>query len=623
MEPLFGYAGKTLHINMSTGETTEKFFTEEEIRPYLGGTGYAARLLYDGLLPGADPLGPDNLFILATGPLTDNAVPGGGSLSVCCKSPLTGGWGEARVGCDFGPELKRAGYDFVVLSGTSKRPVHIVITDGRAELRPGEFLWGRPVLEREKLLKDREGLEGYSILTIGPGGENGVLFASVMVGHRAAGRIGAGAVLGAKNVVAVSVKGSGKVHPADSAAWIDSLRNAHRIVKENPNTLGFTEFGTMGGYENSDKIGDLPTKNWQSNSWGKGEAVSAHFFGKNQVSNIGCYKGCPIKCGRKVHVKDGPWKTPEHDGGEYETIGSFTAYMLNEDVDCAVHCGYLCNEMGIDTISTGAAIGFLFECAEKGILSEELTKEIDLSWGNGEVLPRLVRMIAGREGIGDFLADGVRRAAEKIGGGAERFAIHVKGLEGPCHDPRAGKTLAVSYGTGNRGMCHIHPLETVAYDCFNLDFGLLPYGLPDPEKFHRWDESGKGEAIRILQDGGALPDILGTCKFYMYVGISPHEHAAMLSALTGWTVTGEELMETAERVVNLQRLFNCREGFCRESDHLPDRLRSLPAFGKYADSSESAVKNYDLMLDEYYEARGWDPVTGVPLGKTLSRLGLE
>ncbi len=246
-----------------------KKLSAETIRPWLGGTGYAARLLFDGVPPGADPLGPENLFILATGPLTDNAVPGGGSLSVCCKSPLTGGWGEARVGCDFGPELKRAGYDFVVLSGASDRPVHIVITDDRVELRDGAFLTGRKVLEREKLVKEREALEGHSVLTIGPAGEKGVLFASVMVGHRAAGRIGAGAVLGSKNVAAVSVKGTGRITPADPAAWMREVRAAHGIVKESPNTPGFTELGTMGGYENSDRIGDLPTKNWQSNSWGR------------------------------------------------------------------------------------------------------------------------------------------------------------------------------------------------------------------------------------------------------------------------------------------------------------------------------------------------------------------
>lgn len=623
MEKLFGYAGKILWIDLTTGEVSREEISAGEIRPWLGGTGYAARLLFEGVPSGTDPLGPGNYFILATGPLTDNMVPGGGSLSVCCKSPLTGGWGEARVGCDFGPELKRSGYDFVVLHGASDRPVHIVITDEKVELRNGSFLYGRPVLEREKLLREDEGLEGYSILTIGPGGENRALFASVMVGHRAAGRIGAGAVLGSKNVAAVSVKGTGRVQPAHPSVWMESVRSAHRIVKESPNTPGFTELGTMGGYENSDRIGDLPTKNWQSNSWGKGEAVSAHFFGKNQVSSAGCYKGCPMKCGRKVHVKEGQWKTPLHDGGEYETVGSFTAYVLNEDVDCAVHCGYLCNELGIDTISAGAAIGFLFECVEKGILQEDAVNGQDLSWGNGKVLPLLIEMIARREGIGDILADGVKRAAQRIGGGAEKFAVHVKGLEGPCHDPRAGKTLAVSYGTANRGMCHIHPLETVAYDCAHLDFGLSSFGLPDPGKFERWDEEGKGEAVRILQDGGALPDILGTCKFYMYVGITPHEYAAMLSALTGWDMSGEELMETAERVTNMQRLFNCREGFGREDDRLPDRVRSIPAFGKYAESPESAVRNYDLMLDEYYDARGWDRKTGAPLKKTLQRLGIR
>ncbi len=621
MKALAGYAGSVLRVDLSAGAISTERLNEKWIRPFIGGTGYAARILYGEMAAGTDPLGPDALFVLATGPLTDNLVPGGGSLSVCCKSPLTGAWGEARVGCDMGGTLKKAGYDFVVLSGRAERPVHLVITDGAAELRDAQHLRGRTVLEKDALLKE-DGFAEYDTLVVGPAGERLVLFASVMVGHRAAGRIGCGAVLGSKNLFAVSVKGSGKVLPADPDGYMKAVREAHRIVKEHPNTFGFTALGTMGGYESSDAMGDLPTKNWQSNSWGKGERIAAHFVKENFTGGKGCYKGCPMKCGRKVHVKGGEWKTPEHDGGEYETIGSFTAYMLNEDVDCAVHCGYLCNEFGIDTISTGGVIGFLMECAEKGLLSEETTRGLDLSWGNASVLPRLVRMIALREGVGDILADGVRRAAERIGGGSEAFAVHVKGLEGPCHDPRAGKTLGVSYGTGNRGMCHIHPLETVAYDASKFDFGLRPFGLPDPEGFHRWEERGKGEALRILQDAGTLPEILGTCKFYMYVGITPREYAGMLSPLLGRKISGEELMEAAERTTNLQRLFNCREGFSREDDMLPERVRSLPVSGAYAESPECAVRDYEGMLDDYYDARGWNGTSGAPKEETLVRLGL-
>ncbi len=621
MNKLLGYAGKILRINLTSGEVKVESLVEEKIRPYLGGTGYAARILYDELARGADPLGPDNLFILATGPLTDNLVPGGGSLSVCCKSPLTGGWGEARVGCDMGGSLKKAGYDFVVISGSAGRPVHIAIADDTVEILNAGALEGRSVLEKEAFLKEN-GFSGSDILVIGPAGEKRVLFASVMVGHRAAGRVGAGAVLGSKNVLAVSVKGSGRVVPADSEGFMRAVRAAHRIVKESPNSYAFTEFGTMGGYENCDEIGDLPTKNWQSNSWGKGGKIASHFVSENFTAGTGCYKGCPLKCGRKVHVKGGPWKTPEHDGGEYETIGSFTAYMLNEDVDCAVHCGYLCNELGLDTISTGGAIAFLMECAEKGLLSDEMKHGLDLTWGNSSVLPRLVRMIAAREGVGDILADGVRRAAERIGGDAESFAVHVKGLEGPCHDPRASKTLAVSYGTGNRGMCHIHPLETVAYDASKYDFGLRGFGLPDPERFGRWEERGKGEAVRILQNAGTLPEILGTCKFYFYVGMTPDDYAAILSPLTGWKTTGAELLEAAERTINLQRLFNCREGFSREHDQLPERVRALPLSGKFSETPGCAVSDYDGMLDDYYEARGWHKTTGFPRRETLLRLNL-
>jgi aldehyde:ferredoxin oxidoreductase len=378
----------------------------------------------------------------------------------------------------------------------------------------------------------------------------------------------------------------------------------------------------MGDYAGNDDKGDFPTKNWQSNSWGNGAELFDRYEAENLVKPYGCYRGCGISCARKVRVAAGPYATPEHGGAEYESMACFTAFVMNEDVDAAVHCSYLCNQYGIDTISAGAIIAFAMECAENSLLSKEDLAGLDLSWGNAAVMPVLLKMISHREGIGDLLAEGVRVAAKRIGKGAEAFAVHVKGLEGPAHDGRSGKALAISYGTGNRGMCHIHPVEAMAWDSGKMDWGLQKYGLPDPNQVGRWDEAGKGTAARLLQDGLNLPEILCTCKFFMYAGVTVDHWAAILSALTGRPYSGLDLLDIAERVYTLQRLFNLREGFTAADDQLPERVKAVPAFGKYQAEPACAIQDYDSMLREYYVARGWDPHTGVPTSATLKRLGI-
>lgn len=356
---------------------------------------------------------------------------------------------------------------------------------------------------------------------------------------------------------------------------------------------------------------------------GNGEEIYQHFYEKNLVGNEACYTGCPIACGRRVEVKEGKFKTPEHGGGEYESISAFTAFILNENVDAAVHSTYLCNEYGLDTISTGANIAFLMDCYDRGLVDKDELNGLDLSWGNAEVLPELVKSIALREGPGKLVTSGVEKAAEIIGGGSEKLAIHGKGLEAPAHDPRSGKTLALTYGTANRGMCHIHPVEAMVFDSGKMDFGLCKYGLPDPEKVPRWSEEGKGEIVKILQDGGIVPDLVGTCKFFMYVGVELDDYAKMLEPVTGWEVRGEDLLEGGERASNLQRAFNIREGFSAVDDEIPERMKSLPEFGNYANEPRCEIEDYQSMLIDYYKARGWNSTTGEPTDEKLKELGLK
>ena len=619
-ERIKGYMGKQLRISLKDKSyKTEKIDTQV-LKDYLGGVGYAAKILYEELEKGIDPLSPDNKIIFATGPLTSYRVPGGGSIEICFKSPLTMAWGEARCGGNFGPDMKKAGYDFLIIEDKATEPIYLFIDNSRIEFKDASHLLGKRISEKTRIIREELNDNDISVMCIGIAGENLVNIATVMFGGRAAGRCGAGAIMGSKNLIAIAVKGSGKIEPENPDDYNMALKEVRNVVKNSEIAKGFREFGTMGDMGGNDAAGDWPTKNWQANNWGKGQELFDYYSKHNFIKNEMCYKGCPIACGRIASVKEGKFKTPKHDGAEYESLSAFTAFVFNENMDAAIHSSYLCDEYGIDTISAGGIIAFAMECYENGLISKEDTNGLDLCWGNADLLPILVEKISKREGIGDILADGVLMAAEKIGKGAEKFAVHCKGLEGPAHDPRSGKALAVTYGTANRGMCHIHPLEGMAYDSGKFDFGMIPYGVPDPNKIDRWDEKGKGKIVKILQDGLIMPDILGVCKFFMYAGVTLEQYAKLLSSFTGWNLKGNDLVQIGERTNNLQRLFNTREGFNKEDDSIPDRAKQRPLFGAYQDEDRCIIKDYEGMLKEYYIARGWDTETGIPKKEKLMEL---
>ena len=616
---LYGYAGRLLRIDLSKEKASVEDIDHELLRKFMGGVGYAAKLLYDELSAGADPLGAENKIIFATGPLTGTGAPGSGFYEVCFKSPLTGVWGESRSGGEWGGALRRAGYDFLVIEGKASKPKYIAISDSKVEILPAENLKGKTTSEKSKIvleyLKDKE----FEVVTIGPGGENLVRYANVMCGGRAAGRCGGGAVMGSKNLLAVAVKGTGTISIANPDEFSQARKKGYQKALAQEATeegMSFTETGTTGYMLTADVKGDFPTKNSRSNSWGKAQEIYNHFKNNNFIRANPCYKGCVLRCGRICEVKSGKWQTPEHEGGEYETMSAYTAFVLNEDVDAAVHASYLCNEFGIDTISSGVAIAFAMDCYENGIITKEEADGLDLTWGNTETVITLVRKIADRDGIGHVLGEGVRRASQKIGKGSEKLAIHVKGLETPAHDARSGKVQMITFGTQNRGMCHTHAAEGIVYDHIKMDLGLIPYGIPDPNTIDRFAEEGKGKIAKMLQDFEILPDVLGICRFYTYFNaLDVGDLAQMISSLTGWDVDGGELLAVGERVYNLQRKFNTREGIRKKDDMLPERCLKLPEFGKYASVEECQIKDQVHMLEDYYEARGWDKETGVPLDR--------
>ena len=618
-----GYMGKQLRINLTKKEIKVESLNSNILRKYIGGVGYGVKLLYDELNAKMDPLSADNKLVFATSPLTANNIPGGGSIMICFKSPATNGWGESRCGGDFGPDLRKAGYDFLIIEGKSEEQIYILIEEDNVELKQAKHLKGKMVTDKIKIIQDEASNPKLSVMVIGPAGENLVKYSSIMYGHRAAGRTGAGAVMGSKNLLGIAVKGTKKSELGDADTAKRAISEAFKVIKGSPIASHFREHGTTSDIENCDAVGDWPTKNWQSNSWGKGQKLYSQFYKKILDRNNGCYRGCPVACGRIISVKKGKFKTPQHEGAEYESISAFTAFILNDDMDAAVHATYLCNEYGLDTISTGAVIAFSMECYEKNIISKEDAGGLELNWGNSSILPKLIKKIAFREGIGDLLANGVKEIANILGKGSSEFAIHVKGLEGPAHDPRSGKMLALSYGTANRGMCHIHPMEGMAYDSSKMDFGLIKYGVPDPNKIDRWDEKGKGKIFKILQDALILPDILDTCKIVTYCGLTLDHYANILSALTGWDLNGKDLLQIGERTINLQRLFNIREGFSKKDDFIPERAKQRPLFGVYRDEERCIIKDYEGMLKEYYLERGWDTKTGIPTEKKIKDLAIE
>ncbi len=625
-EGIYGFAGKELRVNLSNKSIEKRTLDPDLMRKFIGGSGYGADLLFRELAAGVNPMSEDNKIVFATSPLTLNEVPGGGSVMLCFKSPATGIWGEARCGGEFGPDMKRAGYDFIVIEGRSDKPVYLEVTEEKVTLKDASFLKGQDVYAKCEYLK--ENVSGgnpkhTSAMVIGVAGENLVKLASVMYEDRAAGRGGCGAIFGQKNLMGVVVSGSKAVKMSDPEGFKSLSRAILKKVIESDVRNGMREYGTVGDMPANDEDGDFPTKNWRSNSFGKGTEIHDNYYENIYIKNKPCYAGCPIACGRVVEVKDGLHKTPRHEGNEYETVGAFTAYVMNDDPALATRCGYLCNKYGIDTISCAAMIAFAMECYEKGILTKEDTGGVALEWGSAEAIIQCLEMIVHRKYIGNLLAEGVREASGKLGQETREFSVHVKGLEGPVHDPRSGKLLGITYATGNRGMCHIHPLEGMAFDRGKMTWGMIPYGVRDPETLDRWDEAGKGKDCKILQDGLITPDILSTCKFFMYAGITLDDWASMLSALTGWNMDGKELFGIGERVCNLQRLFNMREGLGRKDDRLPARVLSVPEFGKYADHPECVIRDFDSLLDEYYEARNWNKDTGYPEKEKLLELGLD
>ncbi|MEM2680856.1 MAG: aldehyde ferredoxin oxidoreductase family protein [Candidatus Bathyarchaeia archaeon] len=617
---LYSYAGKILRVNLST-KTIKTEDTKKDIAQLLlGGNGYAAKILWDELKPGIDPLSPENKIVLMTGPITGTGAPGSGFWEACFKSPLTGVWGESACGGWWGPMLKFAGFDGIIIEGASENPVYLWVHDGEAEIKPAEGIWGQTVPKTEEMIRKEIGIPQARVLSIGPAGEKLVRFAGIAVDlERYAGRKGGGALLGSKKVKAVAVYGEKEIPIAKPTEYGKALKECEQAVYASLNSGGGFPNGTLGGYDACNQFGDLPTKYGETGSW---EAVSdlyQNFVNKYLVKNRACF-GCMQACGRVSQVKEGPFATPVYGGPEYETTAGFTTFMLQKDIEPVIKANYLCNIYGLDTISTSHMIAFAMLCYEKGLITTKDTDGLEVKWGDPDVVIKLVEKIARREGFGGLLAEGVRRAAEKIGGEAPKLALHVKGLEMPYHDPRAGKTQAIEYGTSNTGMDHFHAHETLDVECYGADLGLIPFGLPDPKTIDRFSEDpSKASIAKLVMDWGTVADALVICKFHQYVNLGPDKYAKLLSLATGWKIDGWELLKIGDRIFNLARAFNVREGIRRKDDMLPPRIMQPATTGS---TKGVGITNYEGMLNEFYKLEEWDE-NGIPKPEKLKRLGLN
>jgi aldehyde:ferredoxin oxidoreductase len=619
----FGYMGNVCRVDLTTGTISIEPLVERDLDRFMGCSGYAAKILWDGLGAKLDPLSDKNKIVLATGPLTGSLCPSGGSYELCFKSPLTGVWCQARSGGAFGPRLKKAGFDHLVIEGRSDRPVYLWIYNGKVEIRGAGHLWGKGVDHTTDVILKEIGDPDASVAAIGVAGENQVRFAAVINDRgRAAGRGGGGAILGSKNLKAIAANGTLDLKVAKPEAFIKTIQKAEEALDKYP-FESINQFGTSLLVNILNGNGCLPTRYFQFSTFDKAEEISGELLAeKYLIKRRACY-GCSMGCGRYSSVDEGKWETPPQDGPEYETINMLGALCLNSDLGSIIKANHLCNDFGMDTISAGSVIAFAMECFEKGILTTEDLGGQKLLWGDSEAILQMLEKIAHREGIGKILADGVRSAAAQLK--ADGIALHVKGMELPAHEPRGeSKILGLQYAVSHRGACHMHPNWASTWDAGNFESGMTEFGMPWPPA-NKFAETGhqKGVAYRLVVLQGEIAEILGCCIFHSWGAadqcITPQLYGEMLRSLTGRPVTNEGLLRAAERSWNLKRCFNVREGLTRKDDSLPrlmfEPLPDGPNKGQH-------MKNLEGMLDEYYEALGWDG-EGIPKRETLKRLDLE
>ena len=612
------YIGKILRVDLSKGAISEEEIREDWAKMFIGGAGLATRYLYKEVSVGADPLGPENLLIFMTGPLTGTASASASRYSVVAKSPLTGIWGHGNSGGSFGPALKQSGYDGIIFQGRSPEPVYLRIIDGQPKLCDAGHLWGKTVSETEDLIQ-KDSKQKVTIASIGPGGENLVRYAAIINNkYRAVGRCGLGAVMGAKRLKAVACAGRTPIHLADKALFSEMAKKQIDLLNESILKVGFESYGTNMVSDMVNIRGGYPTRNWQEGVFDQIEEVNGQALtDRVLIKGVSCF-ACPIACGRGTEIKEGPWKGNSGEGPEYETVNTFGAMCGVADLNAITMANYLCNEYGLDTISAGSTIAFAMECYEKGILNKEISGGLEVKFGDEKLIVDLVPKIARREGIGDLLAEGTKRVSETLGQGSDHFAMHVKGLELPAYDPRAAKITGLGYVTANRGGDHI-----TAY-VQGPTFIDTPFLIVEDSKIEDPLVANPKEAKVVIDLENALTmfDCIGACKF-MGILLPADDYVKLIATATGWDFGIDEFRKCGERIYNLMRAFCVREGITRKADILPKRLMEDPLPEGPAKGMTIDKDMLEMLKDAYYKIRGWDQETGKPTIEKLKELELD
>jgi aldehyde:ferredoxin oxidoreductase len=610
-----GYTGKVLRVDLTHRTYSEEELPAETARDFIGGAGFTIKYLFDEVPADCDPLGPLNKLIYACGPFTGTRVPCASRMAVNAKSPLTGAVGVAMTGGHFPVELKRAGYDVLIVEGVAEKPTYLWIKNGQVRFRSAKDLWGLATSDCQQVIKDELKDQNIRVSCIGPAGEKLARLACIVNERRVAGRRGLGAVMGSKNLKAIALRGDQQMAIADQEAFkparkrmLDAMKNSPVLYSE------FARVGTSGNVDNCTALGIFPAKNWTATgAYDYPEKIGMDAVATRGVGRTACAE-CPVACSQMRLAQTAPYTGIMTEGPEYETLYSFGGVTGVDNPDAIIAADRAADEFGLDSMSAGVTIAFAMELFERGILTTDDTDGLDLRFGNHEAMVKLVGMMGEREGLGDLLADGVKLAAEKIGKGSEKYALHVKGLELPAYDVRGAKAHGLGYATSYTGADH------------NKGYAIQEiFGLPFPYPVDRFAVEGKGALTMWNQDARtAVGDCPTMCIFMLDTSVAPflfENTADLMRGATGLDLSPDDVQRVGERVNNLAKVFNTLAGLTRADDDLPERVKTEPIPEGPAKGQRLTQADLDQMLDEYYEARGWTP-DGVPTRAKLEELRL-
>jgi len=622
---MYGWAGTILRIKLDKQSIKKQLTPKDLCANFIGGRGFNSKILYDEVRPAIDPLGSENKLIFGTGPLVGTVAPCAGRWTVTAKSPITEAFGDANAGGHWGAELKWSGYDCIVFDGVANEPSYLLIDDEHVELRDARHIWGLDIWETDKAIKEEIGDPDIKIASIGQAGENLVSAACVVSDlTRGAGRCGIGAVMGSKKLKAVAIRGTKGVKIAKPEEFLKLCEETIELVRKDKWWWEhFRKWGTPIFVMLFQHLGMLPTRNWSEGTFEYAEDISGETLLRNYVFKKRSCFACIFHCSGAYLIRDGPYAGYMGEGVEYEATGGFGSKMGNRNLESTLVCKTLCDRYGLDLINTTDVIAWAMESYNKGILTEKDTDGLDLTWGNHENIIECVRRLAFREGhFGELLAMGSRKAAEKIGRGSEYYVMNMKGAQPGLVEPRGGKAWALSYATSTRGGCHLRGMPNLEYYWTPQD--ALKY-LGSTKAVDRFAYEDKGRLVAWVENVRAIDDSLELCK-YLFRGeprVWVEMPTKLFNAATGLNYTENDILKCGERIYNVEKAFNTREGLNRSHDTLPERYfkESMPA----GPSKGEVIPRdkFEEMLNDYYSSRGWDVKTGLPTKKKLEELGLK